>query len=252
MTKSITKITYPIIALVILVAIWQLIVVIGNYPPILLPSPILVGKRIITMLLNGEIIQHIGISLFRFVIGFIVALIVAILSGFLLTRSTILMKMIEPLLQIIRPISPIAWAPFIVLWFGIGNLPAIVIIFIAAFFPIVFATIKGLNNVDAHYLQIADNLNIKGWQLYKDFLFPGAFKHMMSGIHVAVGTSWIFLVSGEMIGAQSGLGFLIMDSRNMLNLEDVLVAIFYIGIIGFIIDRLITLIENQTLKHFGE
>lgn len=176
----------------------------------------------------------------------------AIPLGILLGRNRILYQAIEPLLQTIRPISPIAWSPFIVLWFGIGSLPAIFIIFIAAFFPIVFNTIKGVRTIDNHYLKIADNLNLHGWSLYRDIIFPGAFKHIMSGIHVAVGTSWIFLVSGEMIGAQSGLGFLIVDSRNMLNLEDVLSAIFFIGIFGFLIDRIISYLESLILKRFGE
>ena len=95
-------------------------------------------------------------------------------------------------------------------------------------------------------------MNLTGWTLYRNILFPASFKHIMAGIHMAVGTSWIFLVSGEMIGAQSGLGFLIVDARNMLNLEDVLSAIFFIGLFGFIIDRIISYLEKLILIRFGE
>ncbi|MGO1996730.1 MAG: ABC transporter permease [Staphylococcus equorum] len=246
------KWTLPIITFIIFLFIWQCVIWIGDYQPILLPGPLLVAESIWQFIITGEIFSHLGISLFRFIVGFGFAVIVGVPVGFLLGRSNALFDAIEPLFQLIRPVSPIAWSPFVVLWFGIGSLPAMAIIFIAAFFPIVFNTIKGIRNVEPQYLKIASNLNLKGWSLYRNILFPGAFKHIMGGIHMAVGTSWIFLVSGEMIGAQSGLGFLIVDSRNMLNLEDVLSAIFFIGVFGFLIDRLISYLEKMILTRFGE
>lgn len=246
------KWTLPIITFIIFLFIWQCVIWIGDYQPILLPGPLLVAESIWQFIITGEIFSHLGISLFRFIVGFGFAVIVGVPIGFLLGRSNALFDAIEPLFQLIRPVSPIAWSPFVVLWFGIGSLPAMAIIFIAAFFPIVFNTIKGIRNVEPQYLKIASNLNLKGWSLYRNILFPGAFKHIMGGIHMAVGTSWIFLVSGEMIGAQSGLGFLIVDSRNMLNLEDVLSAIFFIGVFGFLIDRLISYLEKMILTRFGE
>ena len=246
------KWTLPIITFIIFLFIWQCVIWIGDYQPILLPGPLLVAESIWQFIITGEIFSHLGISLFRFIVGFGFAVIVGVPVGFLLGSSNALFDAIEPLFQLIRPVSPIAWSPFVVLWFGIGSLPAMAIIFIAAFFPIVFNTIKGIRNVEPQYLKIASNLNLKGWSLYRNILFPGAFKHIMGGIHMAVGTSWIFLVSGEMIGAQSGLGFLIVDSRNMLNLEDVLSAIFFIGVFGFLIDRLISYLEKMILTRFGE
>ncbi|NWK84237.1 ABC transporter permease [Staphylococcus sp. GSSP0090] len=237
---------------IIFLFIWQCVIWIGNYQPILLPGPILVAKSIWQFIISGEIFSHLFISLFRFIVGFVLAILIGVPIGFLLGRVNALFHAIELLLQLIRPISPIAWSPFVVLWFGIGSLPAMAIIFIAAFFPIVFNTIKGIRHIEPQYLKIASNLNLTGWKLYKNILFPGAFKHIMGGIHMAVGTSWIFLVSGEMIGAQSGLGFLIVDARNMLNLEDVLAAIFFIGLFGFIIDRFISYLEKLILKRFGE
>ncbi|MDW3797682.1 ABC transporter permease [Staphylococcus saprophyticus] len=253
MTHALTKkFTLPIISFIIFLFIWQCVIWIGNYQPILLPGPLLVAKSIWQFIISGEIFSHLFISLFRFIVGFVLAILIGVPIGFLLGRVNALFHAIEPLLQLIRPISPIAWSPFVVLWFGIGSLPAMAIIFIAAFFPIVFNTIKGIRHIEPQYLKIASNLNLTGWQLYKNILFPGAFKHIMGGIHMAVGTSWIFLVSGEMIGAQSGLGFLIVDARNMLNLEDVLAAIFFISLFGFIIDRFISYLEKLILKRFGE
>ena len=248
----IKKQTLPILTFILFLFIWQCVIWVGNYKPILLPGPILVAQSIWHFIITGEIFTHLGISLFRFFIGFSIAILIGVPTGFILGRSTLLHTAIEPLFQLIRPISPIAWSPFVVLWFGIGSLPAMAIIFIAAFFPIVFSTIKGVRNVEPQYLKIASNMNLSGWTLYRNILFPASFKHIMAGIHMAVGTSWIFLVSGEMIGAQSGLGFLIVDARNMLNLEDVLSAIFFIGLFGFLIDRIISYLEKLILIRFGE
>ncbi|MFH4934503.1 ABC transporter permease [Staphylococcus cohnii] len=248
----IKKQTLPILTFILFLFIWQCVIWVGNYKPILLPGPILVAESIWHFIITGEIFTHLGISLFRFFVGFSIAILIGVPTGFLLGRSSLLHNAIEPLFQLIRPISPIAWSPFVVLWFGIGSLPAMAIIFIAAFFPIVFSTIKGVRNVEPQYLKIASNMNLTGWTLYRNILFPASFKHIMAGIHMAVGTSWIFLVSGEMIGAQSGLGFLIVDARNMLNLEDVLSAIFFIGLFGFIIDRIISYLEKLILIRFGE
>lgn len=248
----IKKQTLPILTFILFLFIWQCVIWIGDYKPILLPGPILVAQSIWHFIITGEIFTHLGISLFRFFIGFSIAILIGVPTGFILGRSNLLHTAIEPLFQLIRPISPIAWSPFVVLWFGIGSLPAMAIIFIAAFFPIVFSTIKGVRNVEPQYLKIASNMNLSGWTLYRNILFPASFKHIMAGIHMAVGTSWIFLVSGEMIGAQSGLGFLIVDARNMLNLEDVLSAIFFIGLFGFLIDRIISYLEKLILIRFGE
>ncbi|HDB4926149.1 TPA: ABC transporter permease subunit, partial [Staphylococcus aureus] len=173
---TINKIILPIITFIIFLGIWEMVIIIGHYQPVLLPGPALVGKSIWTFIVTGEIFQHLAISLWRFVAGFVVALLVAIPLGFLLGRNRWLYNAIEPLFQLIRPISPIAWAPFVVLWFGIGSLPAIAIIFIAAFFPIVFNTIKGVRDIEPQYLKIAANLNLTGWSLYRNILFPGAFK----------------------------------------------------------------------------
>ncbi|MBO1198870.1 ABC transporter permease [Staphylococcus simiae] len=250
--NKVVRLSLPIVTMIIFLLLWQIVIWIGHYEAILLPSPALVGQSIWHFITSGIIFKHLAISLWRFVVGFGVAIIVAVPVGFLIGRSAVLYQAIEPLLQLIRPISPIAWSPFVVLWFGIGSLPAMAIIFIAAFFPIVFNTIKGIKEVEPQYLKIASNLSLQGWSLYRHILFPGSFKQMMAGIHMAVGTSWIFLVSGEMIGAQSGLGFLIVDSRNMLNLEDVLSAIFFISLFGFLVDRLISYLEQTILARFGE
>src|SRR5699024_988280 len=156
---------------------------------------------------------HIKISLIRFVIGYVSAVILAMLLGLIFGRIKWLWALLNPIVQLIRPVAPIAWAPFIVLWFGIGDIPAIVIIFIAAFFPVLLSTVTAVNQVNSRYLKIAQNLEIKQPQLMYKSIFPAAFPSIAHSLHIALGTAWIFLVSGEMIGAQSGLGYLIIRSE---------------------------------------
>ncbi|CUG52482.1 ABC transporter permease protein [Staphylococcus aureus] len=142
------KFILPIITFIIFLGIWEMVIIIGHYQPVLLPGPALVGKSIWSFIVTGEIFQHLAISLWRFVAGFVVALLVAIPLGFLLGRNRWLYNAIEPLFQLIRPISPIAWAPFVVLWFGIGSLPAIAIIFIAAFSQLCSILLKALETLN--------------------------------------------------------------------------------------------------------
>lgn len=152
--------------------------------------------------------------------------------------------MIDPIVQVLRPVSPIAWAPFIVLWFGIGDIPAIVVIFIAAFFPVLLTTVSAVRKVEPIYLKVARNFEIKGVALLWKIIFPAAFPVIANGLHIAVGTAWIFLVSGEMIGTQSGLGYLIVDARNSMRLDLVIAGIITIGFTGLLLDKLVRILTR--------
>src|SRR5699024_5225323 len=123
------------------------------------------------------------------------------------------------------------------------------IIFIAAFFPVLLTTVQGVRAVDPNYIKLAHNLQFSKSSLYKKVIFPAALPSILSGLHIALGTAWVFLVAGEMVGAQSGLGYLIVDARNRLNLADVLAGIVVIGISGFLLDRLLTILE-RTIKRY--
>ena len=135
--------------------------------------------------------------------------------------------------------------PFIVLWFGIGNIPAIVIIFIAGFFPIVLSTASAIQNLDPIYHKVAQNFGLKKGIYVIKIALPAALTQIITSLRLALGTSWIFLVSGEMVGSQSGLGFLVMDSKNCLRPDALLAVIIVIGVIGLLLDTLIRLIEGE-------
>lgn len=249
--KNLKKLLNFIIGMVLLIAVWQIIVVVGGYEEALFPSPGTVGQVIVEMIINGTLFVHLQVSLGRFAAGYLLAVIPAIILGMFLGRMPRVWEVVDPIVQVLRPVSPVAWSPFIVLWFGIGNVPAIVIIFIAAFFPVLLTTVGGVKKIDQDYLKIAENMEIRQPELMYKIIFPAAFPSIVSGLHLALGSAWIFLVAGEMIGAQSGLGFLIVDARNTLNLAGVFAGIIVIGLSGFVLDRLVTLFELWVGRHWG-
>lgn len=249
--SGIKKMVSIVFSFVLLIACWQAIIFIGDYNEVLFPSPMKVGEAIFTLIKEGTIYTHLQVSLMRFAIGYILAVISAVVLGLFLGQVKWLWGIVDPIVQVLRPVSPIAWSPFIVLWFGIGDIPAIVIIFIAAFFPVLLSTVSAVKKIDKTYLKIASNFEIKQSQLMRKIIFPAAFPFIANGLHIALGTAWIFLVAGEMVGAQSGLGYLIVDARNSMNLDLVFAGIIFIGVSGLLLDKLIGLFEVWVAKQWG-
>lgn len=247
------QIKHGIITFLIIGIFWQLMITVFQINSALFPSPTGVEKALIELVTSGlkgstsglPLISHVSISLIRFFIGYFVAAVAGISIGLLLGSFPMLFSFINPLLQLLRPVAPVAWMPFIVLWFGIGNIPAIVIIFIAGFFPVVLSTASAIQNLDPIYHKVAQNFGLKKGIYVLKIALPAAMSQIITSLRLALGTSWIFLVSGEMVGAQSGLGFLVMDSKNCLRPDALLAVIFVIGVIGLLLDTLIRLIEGE-------
>lgn len=240
------KIGTLLLSIFLLIFIWQMTIWMGNYPEALLPSPLTVSETLYEMIESKALFQDIGISLFRFLIGYVLAVISGIILGLIFGQLPRVWLLVDPITQFLRPISPIAWFPFIILWFGIGDLPAIVIIFIAAFFPVLLTTVRAVRQVDPIYLKVATNFEISKIRLLTTVILPAASPLIANSLHIALGSAWIFLVAGEMVGAQSGLGFLIVDARNSLSLDVVLAAIIIIGIIGLLLDLFIRYLISLT------
>lgn len=189
--------------------------------------------------------------MYRFAAGYVSSVIIAVLLGLILGRLPKVFQYINPAVQLLRPISPMAWMPFIVLWFGIGDIPAIVIIFIAAFFPVLLSTVSAVGGIDTIYLKVSENFGIRQPQIMWKVIFPASFSQIANGIHLALGTAWVFLVAGEMVGAQSGLGYLVIDARNNLRADILFADIIVIGLIGLLLDTLLKVAEKRIIKAWG-
>ncbi|MCR5540177.1 MAG: ABC transporter permease [Ruminococcus sp.] len=249
--KKLLSLKNVIISVAILILIWQLLFSVSSYDKALFPSPKMAFDALVELIENGKLFENIRTSMYRFVTGYFSSVIVAVVLGLILGRVPKLFQYINPAVQLLRPISPTAWMPFIVLLFGIGDVPAIVIIFIAAFFPVLLSTVSAVGNIDPVYLKVSKNFGIKQPALTWKVIFPAAFPQIANGIHLALGTAWIFLVAGEMVGAQSGLGYQIIDARNNIRADILLATILVIGIIGILLDGLLKLVEKVILKSWG-
>jgi NitT/TauT family transport system permease protein len=241
----------PTITFLVLLGVWQGVAVLNIYTEYLFPSPLAVGKGCVELFRSDDLFEHIWISLLRFGAGYGIAAFLALPLGLLLGRCLLMWKAIDPLVQVLRPVSPIAWFPLISLWFGIGNLPAVVIIFLAAFYPILLSTVTAVRTVPPLYFKVANNFGASQRRILWDVIVPAAFPQIMVGLRIAIGTAWVFLVAGEMLGVRSGLGYLIIDSRNNLRTDLVIVGILLIGLCGLVIDRIMGLAERWIKRMWG-
>lgn len=249
--KKVLLLKNIIVSIAILILIWQCLFTVSSYDKALFPSPKMAVDALLEMMENGKLLENIRTSMYRFAVGYISSVLVAMILGLILGRMPKLFQYINPAVQLLRPISPTAWMPFIVLLFGIGDVPAIVIIFLAAFFPVLLSTVSAVGNIDPIYLKVSKNFGIKQPELTWKVVFPAVFPQIANGIHLALGTAWIFLVAGEMVGAQSGLGYQIIDARNNIRSDILLATILVIGIIGILLDGLLKFIEKQIFKVWG-
>ena len=249
--KKILSLKNVVVSIAILILIWQILFSVSSYNKALFPSPKMAFDALLEMIENGRLFENIKTSMYRFAAGYSISVVTAVVLGLILGRIPKVFQYVNPVLQLLRPISPTAWMPFIVRLFGIGDVPAIVIIFIAAFFPVLLSTVSAVGNIDPIYLKVSKNFGIKQPALTWKVIFPAAVPQIANGVHLALGTAWIFLVAGEMVGAQSGLGYQIIDARNNIRADILLATILVIGVIGILLDGILKIIEKAVMKSWG-
>jgi len=249
MVGSLAKKSLPVLALAAFVAVWQ--VAAGFWLPELFPSPVIVARALGELADSGVLWSNITVSLARFAAAYLAAIVIAVPLGLFLGRNPRCRRAIDPLVQVLRPISPIAWFPLAVLWFGIGNAPAVFIIFLAAFYPVLLATVGAVLGIPPVYLKVAANFGAKPGAVFLRVILPAAFPGIMVGLHIAVGTAWIHLVAGEMLGAQSGLGFMIVDARNFLRTDWIMAGMLVVGLLGLVINLGMRRFEHWLARRWG-
>jgi NitT/TauT family transport system permease protein len=179
----------------------------------------------------------IGDSLRRVALGFGAAVVVGVPLGLTLGWYPALNQVVNPALQILRPISPLAWIPVAIVFFGVGDRPAVFLIFLSAFFPIVVACVSGVSNVPTIFRRAGRNFGLSPMQILTRVVFPAALPQILIGLRIALGVAWLVVVAAEMIAVDSGLGFLVIDSRNSGKRYDLVVAaMLVIGLIGLALD----------------
>ena len=230
----------PVAALVV---VWHVAVVLSGSA--IFPTPWQVAVGLAGLARRGLLLKHVVASLFRVTVGYLLAATLAIPVGVLMGWFASAHAFLNPLVQGLRPISPIAWIPLAILWFGVGDLSPIFLIFLSSFFPMVVGTTAGVLTIDAKYLRAARNFEYSGLRLFRHVILPAALPQIVTGMRIGLGVAWLVVVAAEMIAVSSGLGYLIIDSRNAGNRYDLVVAgMVVIGMVGFLLDTLMRGLER--------
>jgi len=233
----------PVLLIVALIAIWWIVVAKSDSP--IFPTPWQVVTGAWELVGDGTLLQHIEASLMRVGIGFSLAFLVAIPLGLLMGWVAGAFRTLNPLFQMLRPISPIAWIPVAILWFGVGDLSPVFLIFISSVFPMMVQTTAGVHTIDRRYLRAAANFGVSRWVLFSRVVIPAVLPEIIVGMRIGIGVAWLVVVAAEMIALHSGLGYLIMDSRNAGNRYDLVIAsMIIIGVIGLMLDGSTRLLER--------
>jgi NitT/TauT family transport system permease protein len=244
------RILLPLLVAAALIGLWHVAVVFTGTK--VFPSPADVVQAIAALGRRRLLWSYILDSIFRVFCGYAAATLLGVPCGLILGWWSSLARAANPLIQMLRPISPLAWMPLAVIWFGVSNLAPIFLIFLASFFPIVVATMNGVRNVPPMYVQAGRNFGLSTPALLARVVFPAVLPRILVGLRIAFGVAWLVLVAAEMIAVDSGLGYLIIDARNAGKRYDLVVGgMLLIGVIGLLLDALIRRAERLQFVRWG-
>jgi NitT/TauT family transport system permease protein len=233
-----------------MLVLWHL--AIKNSPGTLMPGPLQVVAGIVELAQRGLLVRYVVASLFRVTWGFLGAAVIAIPMGLMFGWYRRADMAVNPLVQIFRPISPLAWIPIAILWFGVGDMAAVFLIFLASFLPLVVTAINSVGGIATVHLNAGRNFGMSGVRLLRKVLYPAVIPQLIVGLRITLGVAWLVVVAAEMIAVNSGLGFLIVDARNAGNRYDLVVAgMVMIGLIGLLLDTGMRSLEKIRSLRWG-
>jgi NitT/TauT family transport system permease protein len=240
----------PLVVAGIILLVWDAAVGLTGSKVFPRPYAVLVGLN--ELLWQGVLLRYVVASLFRVSSGFLLALVVGIPLGLLLGWFDAAYRAFNPFIQMFRPISPIAWIPVAILWFGVSDLAPIFLIFMASLFPIMTAVISAVRGIHFVHLRAARNFGVGRLTVFSKVIFPACLPQIITGVRLALGVAWLVVVAAEMIAVNSGLGYLIIDARNAGMRYDLVIAgMIIIGLIGLSLDLLVKRLENLDELRWG-
>jgi NitT/TauT family transport system permease protein len=248
-----------------LLILWEAGSRLGLFSAVLLPSPTAVAIKwwayltpaqaydpaagsFLSWLVSGELPHDAYSSLFRVIAGFLIGAGLALPFGLLMGASPRIYQLFNPLMQILRPIPPIAYIPLAILWFGLGNPPSFFLIAIGAFFPVLMNTIAGVRQVDGIFLRAAKNLGANQWTMFTRVILPAATPYILAGVRIGIGTAFIVVIVSEMIAVNDGLGFRILEAREFMWSDKIIAGMISIGLLGLAIDTAVSHLNNHLLR----
>ncbi|WP_186310895.1 ABC transporter permease [Paraburkholderia sp. BCC1886] len=233
---------------VAILAIWQLGSVLKLISPTLLPSPWYVAETLWYLASTGDLWRHVRASGLRVIEGYTLAAVLAVSLGIGMGLFAPLNRLADLLIQILKPVPPIAWIPLSILWFGIDEGAKVFIIVIGAFFPILTSTVDAVRQTDSRYVELARVLELPRGLFIRRIMIPGALPQIISGLRLGLAMAWMCVVAAELIAASSGIGFLIMDGRAMSQADLVLAGMLVLGVLGKLTDDLLRAAEKRMVR----
>jgi sulfonate transport system permease protein len=232
---------------ILLLLVWELGGRLSWVDNVALPTPIAVGRTVWRLLASGLLFGHVVTSLWRVLEGFAIAAVIGLGLGLLSGISPLASRLLDLPIQMVRPVPPIAWIPLAILWFGIGEVSKIFIIFLGAFFPIFVNTVDAIRQTDARFIELASVLSVSRFKLIRFVVLPGALPGIMTGLRLGVGNAWICVLAAELIAADRGIGYVIVDGRELSQPDVVITGMLAIGIVGKLMDFGLRRLESRVL-----
>lgn len=232
---------------IILVVCWEVFGRLGVIPPNLLPAPSIIIQKIVSMIKDGSLWGHIGITFYRVLAGFVLGTIIAVIFGSVVGFFRIAEQLIDPLLQAFRAIPSLAWVPLFILWLSIGETSKIVLIAVGVFFPVYLNIVSGVKGVDRKLIEVGKIYGFSTYQLIRNIILPASLPSFLVGLRSGLGLGWMFVVAAELMGASKGLGFLLVFGQNMSSPDIIIASIFLFALVGKVTDALLKSIEKKAL-----
>lgn len=259
------KLAHGALLPILVLALWESLSIFAWVNPKILPPPTAVVAKWWQYLLptepfdpqhmhyasrifSGELLRDAGSSLYRVLVGFFIGAGLALPLGLAMGATPGVYQFFNPLVQVLRPIPPIAFIPLSILWFGLGNPPAIFLITLGAFFPVLMNTIAGVRHVDAIYVRAARNLGANRRTLFLRVMLPAATPYILAGARIGIGTAFIVVIVAEMIAVNNGLGYRILEAREFFWSDKIIAGMFTIGLLGLTLDTGMNALNNHLLK----
>ena len=248
------RVVPPLVVLAVLVLVWQILC---SRPGAGLPPPTRVLTETWDLIVhpfydNGGtdkgLFWHISASLQRVALGYVLAAIVGIALGTLVGQSTWAMRGLDPIFQVLRTVPPLAWLPLSLAAFRDGQPSAIFVIFITSVWPIIINTAVGIRNIPQDYRNVSAVLRLNGFEFFWRIMVPSAAPYIFTGLRIGIGLSWLAIVAAEMLIGGVGIGFFIWDAWNSSKISEIILALIYVGVIGFILDRLVAMLANVVTR----
>lgn len=233
---------------ILVILFWEYVCHFGDVKVYNMPAPEIILTDALDKIKSGILWKHISASFLRVLEGFLAAAAAALILGVLIGLNKYFERFMELVLQILKPIPPIAWIPLAILWFGIGESSKLYIIFYGAFFPILLNTVDGIHNIDKRYLELGRVYEVDKKRLVWRVILPGALPSILTGIRVGLGNAWVCVVAAEMIAATRGIGYMLTNGRSLSRADDVILAMLLIGIVGKFMDDILKFISKKIMK----